>query len=88
MISFVHLLTIDFDIPLHLLTLLANTLCFLCHHAYSVYRNSGHLFPYKGHGQQYGAGLVGSGWLGLAGQILGSLSLFLIYHHTLRFKAL
>lgn len=67
MISFVHLIILDFDIPLYFLTLLANASFFLCHHASSVYRNSGHLFPLKGRGQQYGLvwwGLVGLAWLG------------------------
>lgn len=77
MISFVHLIILDFDIPLCFLTLLANTLFFLCHLAYSVYRNSGHLFPSKGHGQQYGlVWWVWLAWLGWASTGL-SLSLFL-----------
>jgi len=87
MISFVHLLYIDFDIPLHLLTLLAKMQCFLRHRAYSVYRQLGHLFFLKVMGNN--TGLVWSVWLAWLGWANTGLSLSfpLIYHHTLRFKA-
>lgn len=75
-LSFVHLLNIDFDIPLHFLSLLANTFCFLCQHGYSVYRNWGISFLIKVTGNN--TGLVWSGGSGLAGQILVSIS-FLSY---------
>jgi hypothetical protein len=83
MISFVHLLTIDFDI--HSISLLSLRIRFvsfvIMHIAFTGTRGIYFLIKVTGNN----AALVWSGLVGLAwpGKILGSLSLFLSYTITL-----